>query len=639
MAEARLLVALAALLALPGWVVLAATGLWRDAPRRQRWSLAAGLSLAFWPALLYAARALLPGLTFGPYKVGAFLALCAGIIVWRYRFAPFPATGGRTAATSGQTPDSSDPGLRGDWPVLVVLAATLFTRLWVLRDHPYPAWSDSLHHTLLTQLTATGGRLPADMMPYAPVPLEMYHLGLYALTAAAQWMGQVPAHQALLWTAQVVNALGVVGVFLVLDRRVGRLGALAGAAYVGLLSHQPAFYVNWGRFTQVAAQAVLPVAWLLTWEAVEAWGQSGKRARLWLVLAAGLLNGAVFLLHFRVAAFYVALLAVSAAWWLWRARRGGARQVRASLAGLAAVGVASLLVAAPALGPALSVYAMRAATPISAESALDDQRYYAYPLSTIPILAAHGWLLLLVGGATLYGLLRRLPLVGLMLAWIVALWAVGSAYRLGQPLLNVTNLGAILIMLYLPFGIIVGTVVEDAAARLRLPRATQVVTAAILLLGLVVGLGRIRGIEPYRYFVTEADVAAMDWIRRETPVDARFAINTYVWRSDLPHGTDGGYWIPYFTGRETTAQTMLFSLADRSFRDAVEAQSRAAEHLMATPAAVAELRALGVDYVYIGKQGHFAAPGLTDAVLRSTPGTEQMFARDGVSIWRLGPVE
>src|SRR5690606_30536162 len=102
-----------------------------------------------------------------------------------------------------------------------------------------------------------------------------------------------------------------------------RLGALVAAVSVGLWSHMPAFYVNWGRFTQVASQTVLLVAWGVTHTAVargpQRW-RADRGAALWMGLLAALLTAGVFLLHFRVAAFYLPLLALSLGALIWQRR-------------------------------------------------------------------------------------------------------------------------------------------------------------------------------------------------------------------------------------------------------------------------------------------------------------------------------
>ena len=332
MTELRFALVASLMLVLPGWAILAVTDTWRIWDRLQRWCVAIGLSIAFYPVLFYSLRAIIPALKLGPYKMTALLVLCTGIIIWRLR--------------REWRDQVAFDGL--EWLTIAVIGITIFTRFWIIREHPFPAWSDSLHHVLLTQLTAVTGQLPYDMQPYAPIPLNMYHLGLYALSATAQWLSQVPAHSALLWTAQVLSGLCGVGVFLVLDRKVSRVAAVIGVVVVGLLSHQPAFYVNWGRFTQLASQTILLIAWLVSWEAIATWRRhSGSRTqRVSLAVQAGLLTGAVFLLHFRVAGFYLPLLAVSGFWEVWQSIHE--HRVKHAVYGILLVGAVSLLVVFPA---------------------------------------------------------------------------------------------------------------------------------------------------------------------------------------------------------------------------------------------------------------------------------------------------
>ena len=542
-------------------------------------------------------------LKLGPYKIGALLALCAGIIIWRLR-----RDWRDQVAFDGS-----------EWLAIAIMGMTVFSRFWIIRDYPYPAWSDSLHHVLLTQITATTGQLPYEMQPYAPIPLNMYHLGLYALSATVQWLAQVPAHSALLWTVQVLSGLCGVGVFLVLDRKVSRFAAVIGVTVVGLLAHQPAFYVNWGRFTQLASQTILLIGWVVSWEAIAMWRRrtGSLPQRIYLAVLAGLLNGAVFLLHFRVAGFYLPLLAISLIWEFWLAMRQ--HQIKYVTYGALLVGVSSFLFISPALWAAWSAYATAAVTTAASE----PRSYYDFPLSSIPKLAAHPWLLGLAGLTALFGILRRNKIVWAALLWIVALIAFGSAYRLGVPLLRFTNMGAILIMLYLPIGLIIGAAAHELWMVLdpqRLARAKQLAAVSVLIISFVFSYVRVADVEPYRYFVTDADVKAMAWINANMPSDALFAINTDLWLPRTPIGTDGGYWIPYFTGRTTTAGNMLFDQGNADYRNRVGDMSEAAVRLSTDNAALDDLRKLGVDYIYAGKKGNFSGKAFDSAQLNQAAG-------------------
>lgn len=622
----RILLVLSAMFILPGWAALLIGDFWRRWEGLQRWIVAVGLSIAFYPVVFYTARAVLPFLTFGPYKTGALLTVMAAWIGWRMRglwksWLSFDAL---------------------EWTALAVFGMTLFTRFWILRGHPYPAWSDSLHHALLTQLTATHGQLPATLNPYFPVPLGEYHLGLYALTATLQWLAQVPAHTALLWTAQALNGLCGLGVYLVLDRQSGRKGAVIGAVIVGLLSHQPALYVNWGRFTQISAQAILPIAWQVTREIIADPSPRSWPPRGWQALCAAMLTAAVALLHFRVGIFYLLLLGSGEIVDLWLAYRK--RTTRHLLTQLLIVGIIALLLATPVLqaGRLMVEKATHAApqtTVTSEDQAQITQNYFEFPWRTVPYLVAHPWLLYLTGLSLLLGLAALDSLAWLMLLWTAELIALGNLYRLGIPALQfITNLGAILIMLYLPLGIVIGAATERVTALTRRHRPRWNLAPPLAALALVSGFVgshlRVMELEPYRYFVTPADIPAMQWIKDHTPPDARFAINTYFWLPQAPHGTDAGYWIPYFTGRSTTAGVMINHLGSREYVHRITRLSHAVEQL-ATQNTAAPLQELGVDYVYLGKMGNFAAPPLDAAQLQQNPALTLVYNADGVSIWQI----
>jgi hypothetical protein len=629
--ELRLAVVLAAMFTLPGWALLTVGHVWHQWNTLQRWCLAVAISVAVYPVLFYGMRFVLPMLTLGPYKMAAMLLGCAVMVVWRMR-------------KCWREQFAFD---RLEWVAIGLFGATLFTRFWIIRDHPYPAWADSLHHAILTQLTAVQGRLPASMEPYFPVPLGQYHLGLYSLSASVEWLAQVPAHTALLWTAQALNGLCGLGVYLVLDRKVGRLGAVVGAAVVGLLSHQPALYVNWGRFTQISSQAVLLVAWMLTWGAIVSWKQSWSAHKvmiLWNTGAAALLTSAVFLLHFRVAWFYLPLLAISIGWELWRARPE--HQVARILLGMTIIGICALILVFPTLREALQTYVVSTTTASVAlspgERAQTTETYFEFPWSSMPYLAAHVWLVGLAALSAVLGMLRRNKLVIASLLWSLALWLIGNTYLLGVSLLNLTNLGAVLIMLYLPIGLIIGAAAEELITLFepsRRTRMTNVMLGLVLAASFVASHVRITEIEPYRYFVTPADVVAMDWIRANTPQDARFAVNTTFWLPDAPHGTDAGYWIPYFTGRQTSVGSMMSEFGGQSYMSNIVEMSRAEERLEMDDSALGDLRNLGVDYIYIGQRGDFAGPGLDARHLSQVEGVKVVYQRDGVSILKIGKVD
>ena len=618
-------IALIAVFTLPGLFLLTFGDGWKDWAALQRWIVAIAVSIAFYPILFYWVR-LVPWLTLGPYKMAGLLLAFGLAVAWKQR------RDWRSLFTL--------TGL--EWLAVSAIAMTVFTRFWTVRDLPYPAWSDSLHHTLLTHLTAIQGRLPTTMEPYFPVLLDEYHLGLYSISATVEWLAQVPAHTALLWTAQALNGLCGIGVYLVLDRKMGRVGALVGTVVVGLLSHQPAYYVNWGRFTQLSSQVVLLVALMVAWETITLWRQAWPAQRyavLWRTAVAAGLCAAVFLLHFRVAVFYLSLLGLTWVWELWKAR-SEARQGWLML-GTVLLAAAGLLLVLPAAWAAVRAFLVQQAGVSSVTAATAQvvrEGYYEFPWESVPILAAREWLLVVAVLCVILSLLRRNGLVGLTLLWTSSLYLMANTYHLGIGFPNLTNLGAVLIMFYLPIGIAIGAAVEEVLTVLGARRRETVArafTALIVFAGFVASHLRVADIEPHRYFVTVEDAAAMRWIADNTDEDALFAVNTYFWLPHHPHGTDAGYWIPYFTGRDMTAAVMLLTFTPPDYQASVVRLSEAEEELAADGASLEELRSLGVDYIYIGAKGDFSGPSLDAAELSADTDAKLVYRTPHVAILEL----
>lgn len=666
--EIRLILVLAAVCLAPGSALLGLTGGWRHWPGLQRPIVAVGLSLAFYPVLFYGVRFLSPTASLEPITLGILLLLAGAGVAgawWIERAA------GEGEQNGPRGHEDSNRGPAWDELTLAavaIIALTLASRLWFAHAHPFPAWSDSLHHTLLTELTAERGRLPATLQPYFPNNLDMYHLGLYALSGTVQMLAGAPAHAALLWTAQFLNGLCGIGVFLALDRYVGRTAAVTGLVVAGLFSAHPALWANWGRFTQLSGQVLLPIAWVLAMEAMapDGWQASERRGgRWWTAVFAGMASAAVFLFHFRVAIFFALLLAATVAVRLWRAVTNGlgarpstppatkAKSVNAasslviergfSIRWGVVVAMVAAVVALPALWGAADMYLGQRLAPqetTAVQQAVVVASYYNFPLSTLPYLAAPIWLLAAGAAGGLIGLIRRNHLAAVTLVWVGLLWPLGNTYRLGIPVLNVTNMGAILIMFYLPLALLIGVGVEEG---LRLLKRSQRGRAQLILLALLlaaaVPAAYARGttVEAYRHFMTGADRVAMDWIEENTPEDAVFAINVYFWLPSFPHGTDAGYWIPYWTGRDIVTSAMLSDGLSAEYKEHVLERSRAAEALESDLAALEKLYTLGVEYIYVGVRGDFSGPGLRSEFLRQSERVEILYEKDGAAVLRIHP--
>lgn len=627
--EVKTIITIFILLLVPGWAILAGTGLWRRFEALERWILAVGLGIAFYPVVYYLTRALLPSLRIGQNKLIVLLAALFLFSAWC---------------------------LRKDWreqfklgkyagAFLFILAVTLLTRIWLAHHYPYPAWTDSLHHILITDLVATTGRLPFNLQPYALTNLDQYHLGLYSLTGSLQVLAEIPAHQALLWMTQTINGLCGLGVFLFLSRRVSPLAGLTGMAMVGLFSFQPALYFNWGRFTQGSSQSVLLIAALTTWEAIRLWKEDWKvnrMATLALTGVSALLIAGVFLVHFRAAAFLLPLIAIICIYEFALAITSKKNSMK-TLLGIVVIAVVSIALILPALLPAMDFYVDRRsepAQPSGAEVADDmaDNQYFAnFNIESLYLIGAKKWLIGLTLLGIVIGLFRRNRVVIIiMLSWLLTLFGAGLLYRLNIPLLAFTNMTGMMIMLYLPIGVIVGVLAEDLWQVFSLQKhetwAIGLQWAALLLIVITV-IYRIGDVENYRQFMTAADEKAMDWIENNTPRDAVFAVHTYYWLPDSPHGSDAGYFLPYYADRETTTSTMISSLGPGY--EEVMAESEAVMSLYSSSPDIAALCELGIDYLYDGAKNPFDGSQFNIPAIEQAKGIQTIYQDGGVSVYKI----
>ena len=121
--ELRIVLTIFIMLIVPGWAILSVTNLWRRFEAIERWILAVGLSIAFYPCLYYLTRALIPSLRLGLNKLIILLVLFFALTVWLLR------KNWREQFKLGK--------ITG--PFLFILALTLLTRIWLAHNYPYPA--------------------------------------------------------------------------------------------------------------------------------------------------------------------------------------------------------------------------------------------------------------------------------------------------------------------------------------------------------------------------------------------------------------------------------------------------------------------------------------------------------------------
>ena len=152
-------------------------------------------------------------------------------------------------------------------------------------------------------------------------------------------------------------------------------------------------------------------------------------------------------------------------------------------------------------------------------------------------------------------------------------------------------------------------------------------------MAVVAAIYRLGEVETFREFMTASDEKAMDWVENNTPEDAVFAIHTWYWLPDSPHGSDAGYFIPYYADRKTTSSTMISSLGPGY--QAVIDESRAVMSLYSDSPDIAALCELGVDYLYDGAKNPFDGSQFNLSAIQQVDGVQTIYQDSGVSIYKL----
>lgn len=534
----------------PGYALLAAFRHFRQRDLVEVLCAAAGVSIAVVPLLLGAFTIL--GWPVTPAVAAAVMALLGIVTVadilrrskgWRPRW---------SAETS--------PYHIG---LALVFAMTLIARIWMVRGIEFPLWTDSYHHTLIADLIASQGAVPASYGPYAPVTEFTYHFSFHALAAWFHWLSGASVPRAVVVVGQVINALVVPTTYLFGWRLMkSRRAALVAALIVGLLSTMPTRFVNWGRYPQLAGQVLLPVLVVLTIDAFESRKVSLSKSFLVAAVAAGL-----FLVHNRMTLFYMAFAGLLFVLYAVRERRRRDQVGRLFLSGVLML-VLALLIDAPWLMRFFSGFGASVAQQTVAGYRPETAgTYFTFTTDQLFHAGMHPVWLVLGGLSAAWGLVRRKAGVWLLVGWVLILLAAANLHLVGVPPFFSTLIVAI--YLYLPVAVLVGHGADQLAGAIMrsesLPagRARKVAAAGLAVLFVAAGLyGMVytaRVIEPDNGFVRPADLKAMAWIRGNTAEDARFYVANQFWTPMVAHGLDAGYWIPYLAGRQTMMPPEVYS--------------------------------------------------------------------------------
>lgn len=637
-----LLLAGAFLFVPPGWALL--NGLlpgWERLAWIERLGLSIGLSLAVYPVLILWTH--LIGLNLGP------------VYAWGPPLAGLGWLGWRNRATLRRRPTIHWPGVgalaahASDLLLLFVIGLGFAVRLWVVRGLDFPMWGDSYQHTLMAQLLVDHKGLFDSWQPYAELTTFTYHFGFHTMAALFHWVTGMEMRQSVLWSGQILNELAVITLIpLALRLHRSRWTALAVALCGGLFFLTPMAYTNWGRYTQLAGQTILPVVIYLVWDELERPAASLRPLILgWIAL------GGLALTHYRVLAFgltfYIVMLLVGLA------RRPLLAQVKRILGSGIGGGLIFLpwfihVFAGQLIGQ-LASYLGRppaAAGPAEAETLLAAGANYLAPLAWFLIVLALGW-----------SLWRHERRVLVVLGWWFCNLLVTNPHWLQLSGAGAINNFTLAIASYIPACLLLGPAAgwlvdslrQVGARRARRPawlfRAAQVgLAVGVIGLSLWSARQRMFDIHPDQYsLATRADQRAARWIDANLPAESVFLVNSFfAYNNTSVVGADGGWWLPLIAGRRTTLPPLTYA-SEQGPRPDYHAwvnELSAAIDSQGVDSALVQTMLVerGVTHVYLGQQQgsvNNPAGGIHPELLYASRSFHLVYRQDQVYIFAFTP--
>lgn len=620
----RILLAIVGLYLLPGIAVLSV--LWRDVTLRwsERLAVALGVGIALPPFLLEVAQLL--GLPWTGWTTLAYITISGAINLlqmWR--------SGGASQLARREP-------LQHALVLAYLLGIALVIRLFTVRALPVGMWGDSYHHTMIAQLLVDHRGLFSSWEPYAPLVTFTYHFGFHANVAFFHMLTAIPVPQSVLEVGQIVNLASLPAAYICTTRLTrNRVAGLWAAGLTGFINTQPAYYVNWGRYTQLTGHVLLPIVVLGWMMAIEAPGYSWRR-----IFFAALITACLFLTHYLVTVF-AALFVASYLLVAIMCRPTWPMLKRTARCSVLILGVALVLVA-PWLINLFTGY-----LPSIAGSFLSkgDSAQRVRELSALPSVTPFflkGGILVLACTAIVLAALRRKWTVLLLGLWSLLLVLAAEPHVLGLPGTGLINSFTVSIALYLTViplaAYVIGIVVVALDGRRR-RLGSRLSTAGLLAATLWGARWQSDMLNPTNQLFTPADAEAMAWVRTRTPSNSFFLVNMFPAYGDtLVAGSDGGWWIPLLAGRRTTLPPITYGserAANANYRRQINAfAAKLRSNPLPSAEGIALARAAGINYIYCGAHVGQEAP-LNCAAMRSHPAFKVVYDRDGVTILALRP--
>jgi hypothetical protein len=630
----------------PGWAILSwLFPTWDIQSFWVKFGLSAGFSLVVYPLLILWTNVF--NLHLG--VIYAWLPPILGflLILFRNRYR---LNQGRGLFKKSISPSPADISL-----VFIIICLVL-TRFWVIRGLDVPLWGDSYQHTMMAQLMVDNKGLFSSWQPYAELESFTYHFGFHSLVAAFSWLTNLPVIGSLLYVGQFLNILAILALYP-LSRRLTK-NPWAGVFTVllaGLLFSMPMFYLNWGRYTQLTGLIILPSFAFVAWNLLRK-----NRFSIPIFLLSFLVTAGLFLTHVRVWIF--AIIFVVAYFFIYFVPK----KLGSILIRTITLFTASIILTLPWIinifnGKLPAIAASQITSlPSKLPAGTPEANTIGNLLNYLPVWA---WILLPL--AIGWGLWKREKGIGLVSLWWFLILLAANPQWLNLPGSGVITSFAVMISLYIPASLILGTaaswlveaveikIIIHPFSKRRFDRLYRLLIPGILFFA-IVGLSIIGTIWRFNdlqiqnfALVVRPDIQASKWIKLNTSPDAKFLVNSFfAYGGSAIVGSDGGWWLPLLANRQTSLPPLTYA-SEKGPRPDYRQWTNDLTELIENkgiddPEVLTELSNRGIDYVYIGeRQGlvNTNTPLINLTDILSNPNFAPVYHQDRVWIFKINSVQ
>ncbi len=487
------------------------------------------------------------------------------------------------------------------WEIFLVfgLITSFLVNSFALRHMVVGLGSDSNHHTLITQLLIWNKGLPNNYSPaYPDIITFNYHFGFHALAAILTLLSGWEPRLVVLILAPILIALSGLAVAYLSWRAFRSEAGMVFAGFVpSLISVFPTAMLEWGRYPQTLGLIILS-AFLAEYLVAEESELSKRKIVALSAIASGLA-----LTHYRVT--IMGIMAV----FLWEFIKFIERKSlisflreRALLVG--GVSLVSIFLVWPWF---LQVYLNQFvgyAAPYSAPTKIFfsiarlGPTALEYP-TNIPLIGTFIFF-------SMWAFYRR-NYVGIWIfLWIFVLLI--SSWVMRGLQYTATDTITVLTSSYVPLSIMIGWGVSDFE-KLTSQRIETKIIQTIAVIAVIWGVYHMNGLldVPSAAYVKPEDLKAAEWIKKNTPEDACFMINTYRFEfsTNFIIGSDAGGWLPVLAQRCVVTYPMTSNIERFDHPNALDkvVMIHNLDGQITSPRVIEVLRKFNIKYVYVGQNG------------------------------------